>query len=271
MRRLLIRPGAIGDSIAAFPALEHLAADYTELWVPSAIVPLAPFAQRVRPLASTGIDLVGVGDLEMPERLRAELESFDSIVSWYGANRPEFRQALLSLDVACEFHTALPPIDYPGPAADYFAGQVGAPLGRWPRIRMEKRSTPRDSVVMHPFSGSARKNWPQERYRELALKLTSKVEWTAGPEDEWDDATRFTNLAELAGWIAGARLYIGNDSGIAHLASATGIPTLALFGPSSPQTWAPRGPHVTILVSDPLERLNVGTVLEAANRLLGFR
>ncbi|HEX3682689.1 MAG TPA: glycosyltransferase family 9 protein [Bryobacteraceae bacterium] len=271
MRRLLIRPGAIGDSIAAFPALEHLAADYTELWVPSAIVPLAPFAQRVRPLASTGIDLVGVGDLEMPGGLKAELESFDSIVSWYGANRPEFRQALLSLGVACEFHTALPPVGHAGHATDYFARQVGAALGGWPRIRMEQRSGPRDTIVIHPFSGGLRKNWPEERYRELASKLTCKVEWTAGPEDEWEDATRFTNLAELAGWIAGARLYIGNDSGIAHLAAATGIATLALFGPSSPQTWAPRGPRVTVLVSDPLQRLSVETVVRTANRLLGFR
>lgn len=271
MRRLLIRPGAIGDCIAAFPALEHLAAEYTELWVPSAIVPLVPFAQRVRPLASTGIDLVGVGDLEMPEALRIEIESFDSIVSWYGANRPEFQEALRGAGVPCDFHQALPPRNYAGHAIDFLASQVGAPLGLWPRIQVEQRSAPRDSIVIHPFSGSVRKNWPQERYRELASKLECKVEWTAGPEDEWAEATRFTNLAELAGWIAGARLYIGNDSGIAHLAAAAGVATLVLFGPSSPQTWAPRGPHVTTLVSDPLERLSVDTVLRTANRLLGSR
>jgi heptosyltransferase III len=106
MRRLVIRPGAIGDCIMAFPAIEHLSAGYTEVWVPSSIVPLIGFAQRARAIASTGIDLVGVGDLEIPGTLQAELKSFDSIVSWYGANRPEFRDALCALGVACEFHTA---------------------------------------------------------------------------------------------------------------------------------------------------------------------
>lgn len=271
MRRLLIRPGAIGDCIVSLPALEHLAADYTEVWVPSAIVPLIPFAQRVRALASTGIDLVGVGDLEMPATLKTELESFDSIVSWYGANRPEFRHALQSLAVDCEFHPALPPVIHREHASDFFARQVGAPLGQRPRITVEHRCPARDSVVIYPFSGSVWKNWPASRYRELAAKLPCKVEWNVGPEEEWGDATRFTNLAELAGWIAGARLYIGNDSGIAHLAAAAGVPTLVLFGPFSPQTWAPRGPQVTILVSDPLERLGLEMVLRTANRLLGFR
>ena len=40
MRRLLIRPGAIGDCILSFPAMEYLKADYTELWISSAAVPL---------------------------------------------------------------------------------------------------------------------------------------------------------------------------------------------------------------------------------------
>jgi heptosyltransferase-3 len=271
MRRLLIRPGAIGDCLVAFPALEHLVADYTEVWIPSALVPLVPFAHRVRALASTGIDLVGVGDLQIPERIKTELTSFDSIVSWYGANRPEFRKALLSLDVACEFHPALPPILHCEHAIDFFAQQVGAPLGQYPKIRIEKRSAPRDSVVIHPFSGSVWKTWPESQYRKLALKLKCQVEWTAGPEEEWPEATRFENLAELAGWIAGARLYIGNDSGIAHLAAATGVPTLALFGPSPPQIWAPRGPDVTILVADPLESLSFEIVLKTANRLLDSR
>lgn len=271
MRRLLIRPGAIGDCIVALPALEHLAADYLEVWAPSAIVPLIRFAHRVRSLPSTGIDLVGVGDLKIPDGLKAELESFDSIVSWYGANRPEFRQALQNLGVACEFHPALPPHDYPGHAGDFFARQVGAPLGQQPRIQTPSRSAQRDSVVIHPFSGSPSKNWPEPHFRELASKLTCKVEWTVAPEDEWVGASRFTSLAELAGWIAGARLYIGNDSGIAHLAAATGVPTLALFGPSSPRTWGPRGQDVTILVSQPLARLSVETVLATVNRLLGFR
>ncbi|MBV9760817.1 MAG: glycosyltransferase family 9 protein [Acidobacteriaceae bacterium] len=267
MRRLLIRPGAIGDCIAALPAMEHLATDHTEAWVPSVVVPLIGFAERVRGLATTGIELVGVGDLEIPAKVRAELQGFDSIVSWYGANRPEFREAIASLGIACEFHQALPGADYRGHAVDFFARQVGTAIGQQPRIALEPWPA-RDSVVMHPFSGSGKKNWPQARYRELAARLDCAVEWTAGPEDEWPDAKRFDNLKELAGWIAGARLFIGNDSGIAHLAAATGIPTLVLFGPSSPQVWRPQGRQVTTLAASSLDQLSVDTVLAAVNRLL---
>ena len=94
MRRLLVRPGAIGDCILSLPALEYLAADYTELWISSPVVPLIHFADAVRALSSTGLDLVGVGDLEMPAPLMEKLQSFDSVVSWYGTNRPEFHEAL---------------------------------------------------------------------------------------------------------------------------------------------------------------------------------
>jgi len=45
----------------------------------------------------------------------------------------------------------------------------------------------------------------------------------------------------LARWLAAASVYIGNDSGISHLAAACGAPVIALFGPTNPRVWAPRG------------------------------
>ena len=270
MRRLLIRPGAIGDCILAFPALEHLVADFTEVWIPTALVPLVRFADTVRPLASTGIDLVGVGDLAIPERVKSSLQSFDSIVSWYGANRPEFRDALTSLGVECEFHPALPAKTSCEHVTDFFARQVGAPKGLLPCVKVEP-SACRDAIVIHPFSGSAQKNWPLNLYRELGTQLPCRMEWAAGPEEELPEAVRHANLAELGSWIRGARLYIGNDSGITHLAAAVGAPTLALFGSSSPRNWAPRGDHVTVLHTASLQNLDVQMVLEAANRLLDSR
>ncbi len=259
-RRLLIRPGAVGDCILSFPALEHLRTGYTEVWAPSPVVPLIRFADAVTALSATGLDLVAVGDLEIPATLTNKLRSFDSIVSWYGANRPEFREALSNLEVPCEFHRALPPADYAGHAIDFFAGQTGAPSGLIPRIAVELREK-RDSVVIHPFSGGKKKNWPLESFRELAAHLPCPVEWSAGPEEELPDAARFDDLGALAAWIAGARLYIGNDSGITHLAAAIGVPTLALFGPTDPAIWGPRGENVTILHSNPLEALCIENVL----------
>ena len=259
MRRLLIRPGAIGDCILSLPALAHLRADYTEVWAPSTVVPLIKFAQSVLPLASTGLDLLSVGDLKPSAQLQSKLHSFDEIVSWYGTNRPEFRAALESFGVPCRFYQALPPADYTGHATDFFARQVGAEPGLLPQIAVD--ATPRHAVVIHPFSGSGRKNWPLRSYLELASHLPCPVEWTAGPEEKLAEATRFDNLSNLARWIRGARLYIGNDSGITHLAAATGVPTLALFGPTDPAVWGPRGKNVTVLKHDPIAELKIDAVL----------
>jgi ADP-heptose:LPS heptosyltransferase len=270
VRRLLIRPGAIGDCILSIPALRYLKATYTEVWVPTTIVPLIQFADKVRSISSTGLNLVGIGDLGIPTALREALQSFDSIISWYGANRLEFREAMLSLGVPCEFHTALPPAEFNEHATDFFARQVGAPVGCIPQIAVEP-CLQRSTVMIHPFSGSARKNWPLDSFFELAKKLSASVEWTAGPEEQLPAPlvpTHFSSLLDLARWLKGARLYIGNDSGITHLAAATGVKTLALFGETKPDIWAPRGANVTVLQSTPLAAMSVHRVLEAANQLL---
>ena len=76
MRRLLIRPGAIGDCIVSFPALEFLRAEYTEVWVPKPVVPLIQFADRVCSISSTGIDTMGIEGLPVPDLLTERLRSF---------------------------------------------------------------------------------------------------------------------------------------------------------------------------------------------------
>lgn len=255
MRRLLIRPGGIGDCILCFPAMEHLKADYTEVWVPSAVAPLVRFADRVAGLAFTGIGLVGVGDLPMPETFAEKLRGFDSIVSWYGENNQDFRRAVAEFPF--EFHRALPPEGDPRHAIDFFAAQVGAEEGLVSRI-CGFEAERKNYIAIHPFSGSVKKNWPLESFREVARCLPGPVEWCAGEKFRFDD------LGELAAWLAAARLYIGNDTGITHLAAALGVPTIAIFTASDPARWAPRGEHVTVLRNP-----SVQAVLDASARWAG--
>lgn len=266
LRRLIIRPGGIGDCILSLPAIEHLGTDYTEVWVPSAVVPLIRCAQA-RAIASTGIDLLGLPGIEPPISLVEMLRSFDSIVSWYGANRPEFQDAVPAIGLPFEFLTALPDPDAKIHAADFFLRQAGGTGEAMPRIAclgIERG----DYAVIHPFSGSAAKNWPLERFREVAKRLEMPVRWCAGPEETLDGAVRFENLYELACWLAGARLYIGNDSGVTHLAAAVGTPAIAIFGPTDPAVWAPRGERVTVVSADVLEQISVDNVVDAALRLI---
>src|SRR4051812_8420528 len=121
MRRLLIRPGGIGDCLTCFPAMAWLTADYTEVWVPSTMVPLVQFAAHARSIASTGLDLLGLDDAKLPPSLRSDLLQFDEVVTWYGSNRSAFRRAALEMNPNWHFLPALPPADYPGHVTDFHA------------------------------------------------------------------------------------------------------------------------------------------------------
>ena len=236
-RRLILRPGAIGDTVVSLPALEALRAEYTELWAPSQNLPLLRHLGECRALVSTGID-----SLVIPEATLRRLSEFDEIVSWYGAGRDEFRRQVAALPF--RFFPALPAGECGIHAVDFYLRQVGGAEGAIPRLPVARQDE--GFAVIHPFSGSARKNWPLPRFREVAKHLPMPVFWCAGPEEALPDAVRFADLGELMQWLAGARAFLGNDSGIAHLASACGVPVVAVFGPTDQRVWAPRGATVRI-------------------------
>ncbi len=244
----MIRPGAIGDVIVSLPALEFLRDEFTEVWVPAPVASLVRFADRVRAISSTGLDLLELGMAPAP--LTAVLSGFDDIVSWYGTTRQEFVAATRPWPF--RFFPALP-AESPLHATDFYLDQVGAPLGASPRITAPPRE--RTILALHPYSGSEKKNWPLARFKALA-KL-EPFEWCH---------EKFEDLGDLADWLAGARLFVGNDSGITHLAAAVGTPTLALFGPTDPAIWAPRGARV--LRQDPIENLSLEQVHRAVIDLL---
>jgi len=199
--------------------MEALRTEYTEVWISRPLIPLVRFASKTRAIADTGLDLAGLPGMPVPP----DLNQFDRIHSWYGTNRPEFREAVKDLPFV--FHPAIPV----------------APPTLIPRISISGPS--HGQIVLHPFSGSAKKNWPLKNFRALSRQLEN-VAWTCGPEEELANATRFSDLGALSEWLSGARLFIGNDSGITHLAAALNVPTLALFGPTDPSIWCPAGAHV---------------------------
>jgi heptosyltransferase-3 len=238
-RRLLIRPGAIGDVILSLPALEAARATYTEVWVPRPMLPLIRFADRARAIADTGLDLVGVVEgARVPE-----LETFDSIYSWYGTHRPEFRDAVRHLPFT--FFPALPP-----------------PVEGVPHFTVPP-AIAQNFAIIHPFASRRDKRWPLEHFREVDARLEIPVKWCAGPEERLEGAIKMDDLYELACWISTGRVYIGNDSGIAHLAAAVGTPVVAIFLASDPRVWAPRARHLTGHVTV-FERPSVAEVVAAA-------
>lgn len=137
-------------------------------------------------------------------------------------------------------------------------------------------------AVVHPGSGGAGKCWPTERYVELIDVLRQRgwrVEVVLGEveRERWPKSLRDAlvkqtvlheprSLVELAQVLARASLYVGNDSGPTHLAAMLGVTTLALFGPTDPAIWSPRGEHVRVIAPptpSPMSWLSVDRVLEA--------
>src|ERR1035437_4733946 len=162
-----------------------LAAEPLEVWTAARTVPLVRLGGRVRAIAATGLDLLGV--TEPPAGLIEALREFDSIVSWYGANRAEFRETVAALGLPFTFLEALPAEGAGIPATDFYLEQVRgmAACGSDGIPRIECAVGRGDYAVIHPFSGSARKNWPLEKFRALADKLerVMSVKWCAGEDD----------------------------------------------------------------------------------------
>lgn len=247
MRRLLIRPGAIGDFIVSLPALEALRADYTEVWCAEQNVPLAKFADQAISLGMSGLNRLS---LLPADDVIARLRTFDSIISWSATGREE----LVRLGLPITFLSALPPSGIH--ATSWYnrqARQLGASQITWnPSIPCPPR--PRTFAAIHPFASSPTKRVPLELFRQYAARLGKymPVHWLAGEEEDLPEAVRIPNLCDLACWLAGAKVYVGNDSGISHLAAAVNTPTLALFSSTRPRDWSPRGTVQTVrLVASP--------------------
>ena len=223
-RRLLIRPGAIGDFIVSLPALEHLRASFTEVWTSEANLPLVRFADAKRSIVSAGLDRLGV----LPaDDVIARLRQFDSIISWYGTGRPEFRELVAGLPF--EFLAALPVEGRGVHAVDYYCGQVGAQLNATPNIEVGPVER-HGKLVVHPFASRADKRWPHGAdFSPQGFEVVR----IRGPEEQLPGAIHIPDLFELARYLAGACAFVGNDSGITHLAAAVGTPTIALFGPTT--------------------------------------
>ena len=175
----------------------------------------------------------------------------------------------------------LPPETGDRHAIDHAADQmqaVGVPVAdRSPRLsasaeseswarRVLAQQLPRQRPVlgMHMGSGSRAKNWPHSNFVAVARAWLARtgggVLLTRGPAEEGvpeparpglpSDRRAVlaqASLPHMAAALAACDAYVGNDSGITHLAAAVGTPTVAVFGPTRPKLWGPRGPKVSIV------------------------
>jgi predicted lipopolysaccharide heptosyltransferase III len=122
-------------------------------------------------------------------------------------------------------------------------------------------------VILHPGARYWFKAWPLERYTELADRLTSQYGCQVligGSAQDIELAEQIRQMAKSSPINAAGRttikqfaaiakksaLFVGSDSGAMHIASAVGTPVVALFGPSNPREWGPRGGPVEVLYKE---------------------
>ena len=138
-------------------------------------------------------------------------------------------------------------------------------------------------IAIHPGSGGARKCWPvasfvnvierlwQRGYAVLVLAGPADAERTnylrqhlaSPPEQTMLTILENAPLLDVAKHLRQCQYYLGNDSGITHLAAMLGIPTVAIFGPSDPAVWRPVGTDVELIHVAELTQLPVEMILNA--------
>ncbi|MGI8961270.1 MAG: glycosyltransferase family 9 protein [Bryobacteraceae bacterium] len=160
-------------------------------------------------------------------------------------------------------------------ASAFFA--LGVPVHEVPRAQLFAADSPVQGryAVIHPFASAPDKQWHPERFCEVARYLNL---WNITPvflADQGDDVSPFTahqlfrgKLSEVKALLSKAAVFIGNDSGPAHIAAAFGVPSAVLFGASNPAIWGPwRTESQVIVAPEGLDHVSVSRVIAALERL----
>jgi ADP-heptose:LPS heptosyltransferase len=259
---LILRALGLGDFLTAVPAYRGLRHAFPEATItlagPAVLEPLAALTGAIDQL----LPVNGLGELsEMSP-------SPDLAVNLHGAG-PESIGDLLATG-AWRLLTHSHP-RYPGIAGPGWCEEVHE-VERWTRLltlegipadptdlqlaKPAHSSAILDAVIMHPGAKAEARRWPVSRFAEVARGLgvaghrvvitgsaseRARCLAVAGLAGLGQDSVVAgeLDLGGLAALVAGARLVVSGDTGIAHLASAYATPSVILFGPTSPERWGP--------------------------------
>ncbi len=308
---LIIRPGAIGDTLLTMPLLQTMRQRHAGLsihFVGNALVlPVLHAYGLVE--RSSNYDDVQWSYLFMPpttssqrasrayEQLQHTLQQCDTVIAWLrddtgvvadnlhrqgisrtiiAAGRPSRSEREHITSYLAHTLAQSWPCWYDWSARASWQPPAGY---SWQPLTATYDQT---TVAIHPGSGGAQKCWPVAAFAQLIRMLWQQrisVLLLAGPADEerikqlqtllvQPPAPSFLRLVLSAPLLyitqelQQCHAYIGNDSGITHLAALLGVPTVALFGPSDAVIWHPIGPRVTLLQAPVLEKLSPRVVYE---------
>jgi ADP-heptose:LPS heptosyltransferase len=305
-RVLVIFPGALGDLMCLMPALGAISRRH-----PGASVELMArleLAQLVvgRSVVARGhsIDAREVGELFADKTsggARRFFGDFDRVYSFFASDDPRFRDRLAAATGAeVSFHPFRPGGDDHVSAGYSRAIGEGAlhvdvrleptpdDLAAASRVLAESKCGSSNLIVVFPGSGSPGKNWPPDKFAALASKLSlsnrASVVVILGPaeaslEPIFREAgfpvLKDLDLPTVAAIARIASAFVGNDSGVSHLAAAVGTPGVAIFGPTDPARWRPLGPgggaRISVLSREPIDSIATREVADAISKFVEQR
>ncbi len=158
---------------------------------------------------------------------------------------------------------------------------IGVPMQEVPRAKLYAESGPprsrRPYAVLHPKASEPAKTWPAAHFVTLASRIQKELGlepvFIAGPGEtlaEFDpyECLEGADLERIKSLLSGASLFVGNDSGPAHMAAAFGVRVVALFGSSDPAIWGPWRTECEVLTSaEGIAAIPVEQALDACARL----
>jgi heptosyltransferase III len=282
LRIVIIRSGALGDTLMLMPAIRGLKKSAEII-----IVGRLPGIDYLRPHVDQCIDIETSGwhRLFMEGQASPQVSPMptpDHVVAFLNDPEDRLSKNLKASfpDSAVNIFPVFPPEGEDTHIALYMAGAIrdaGLPLEaltafnnsfKNPLLKGDSlNAIERNHIVFHPGSGSRKKNYPPAFWLEVIKELKGsksgcqgKFVVLLGPAEEGlytffadnldDTDIEFKVLPEkeeLISILDKTSVYIGHDSGITHLAAMMGIHVIALYKESSIERWKPLGPHVRII------------------------
>ncbi len=270
MNILLIRTGGLGDCLLTLPAVSRIKAVYpgADLHILGNGTMLE--VARLSGIFSgfTSIDTSGFHCIYIDTRpdyfLTSYFSQYDIVFAFSAGDHTLLSRNILAAGAGKSYMLdPRPPESLKGHISEYLISIVpetgtAAKIDAYPSSISQFSRTP-NTLAIHPGSGSRSKNWPLENFLHIAAQngmkttlILGAAEIERGMGDEIPDGITVNQpetIDELYWILAGTALYIGNDSGVSHLAAFAGTTSIVLFGPTNPAVWQPLGDHVTVLSS----------------------
>ncbi len=309
-RVLVIFSGALGDLMCLMPSLAAIARRHPgasiELMARMELAQLA--AGRTVVTRAHSIDAREIGALFSEDTsgiARRFFGEFDRTYSFFASDDPRFREQLsAATDAHVSFHPFRPAGDGHISTAYFRSIETEIELDAAtsvanPRLEptpndlaaatdalVQSKCSTSNLLVMFPGSGSPRKNWPANKFVSLASELSERASVVVilGPAEMSLEPVfcaagvpvfKQLDLPTVAAIARIASAFVGNDSGVSHLAAAVGASGVVIFGPTDPARWRPvapeRGGQIAVVRRTPIDAVEPREVAGILSKFVASR